>query len=439
MGYISLALLAITAISLVFGVLWGLWRGRNRAILRLVLVVISAVAAFFLRSVVVDTLLTTDMGEGSIMEMMTGAFAQGEMALPAPLLDLIVALIQIIIGLVAFFIIFYLLKIVTFLFIYPFCKIFVKKGPYTLKQKGKRTKKVYNRRRGWGALVGLVQGIVTAVIICGPLTGLVSTVSTLLTLEINGQPLLGEMELPKELGLDEFKDSAVAKAYGAVGGWLYGSLTTTTVGEGEESGSISLDNAIDAVQTVVGVAGSVQNLGTNFEVLSSETATVQEKIDAMTQLGEDLAEVGANINNLDQGSKDIINGVLSSVKDMIPTEGDDTGIADMFENLTLDDLDLEAIGNALVGIGEYINKTEGELAGVEEVTQEDITNIVNGFAKNKFFLDMITMVGDGEIPEEGLLPFGSEHDAFVVNAINATTLDADGKDLLADVFGVSLG
>ena len=127
MKYISLVLLVLTALFIGFGALWGLIRGRNRAILRLVIVVLCLVIALAARGTVVDMLMEVDTGDGSLRESILEAITGAEMDLPESMQSLVFALVEIVAGLVVFLMSFIVLGIVSML-VFWILKLFVKKG-----------------------------------------------------------------------------------------------------------------------------------------------------------------------------------------------------------------------------------------------------------------------------------------------------------------------
>ena len=207
MNTIAMGILIFTLVSLLFGALYGRMRGRNRAILRLALIVLSVVLAILLRGTVVDAIMGINVGDGTIKESMSSAFGD---SLPESMQSLIFALVEIMIGLMAFFLLFIALQFVTWLILFPILKIFVKKGE--------------NKRKGAGALVGLAQGLVIAFVICAPLTGILVQIDKIASIEMNGKPLV---KLPEELGISEFVSSAPGKVYNSTGGWFFNVVSST--------------------------------------------------------------------------------------------------------------------------------------------------------------------------------------------------------------------
>lgn len=417
MGYISLGILGFTCISLFFGLLFGFMRGRNRAILRLCLIVLSVIAAIAVRKTVVGFVMNFNLGDGTIMEMITEMLNSGETQLPEAIQDIIFALVEIIIGLVSFFIILLGLSFVTWLIVFPICKIFVRKG---------KKKRVLA-----GGLVGLIQGLVISFVVCAPLTGIVIQVDKISNVKMQGQPLF---EIPAEIGTAEYIESAPGKIYDAAGSWFF-DIVTSTKDEGGKK--VSIDDTCDVVVAVAGIADSVTQITEKVDTMTSETATPQERVDTIKSIGDNLVEIGNSLDALSEDAQVIVNELVSSVKEMI-TEGSEEGlppeVEEFLNDFKVEDLKLASAGHALNGIASYIEKTSDEFDTTEPVTQEDVSNIVNGLADNTFIVDLIA--GEGEsVPQ--IIEVSEENKALFENAVNNTTIDDEKKDTLRQLFGIA--
>lgn len=155
MNYIELAFWGITALALVLGVVMGAVRGTNRSVLRLILVLISVVAAFFMKDWLTNIILGIKIGENSIQQIIINQLGPkfAEMG------DTVIIMVKVLASVVVFLVAFYLLKLLTWLIVYPLCKLFVKKGK--------------KKHAIIGGVIGLVQGVVIALCICIPLGGVV--------------------------------------------------------------------------------------------------------------------------------------------------------------------------------------------------------------------------------------------------------------------------
>ena len=120
MGIITLAVLGLTLLGMAFGALFGFLRGRERALLRLVLVVISAFLALASRGVILDTLMNINIEGATLKETISAAFSSGDIQLPATMTNLIFAFIEIIVGFIAYFIMLFVLRFLTWLLVFPF-------------------------------------------------------------------------------------------------------------------------------------------------------------------------------------------------------------------------------------------------------------------------------------------------------------------------------
>lgn len=412
MGYITMAITAITFVALVFGFLFGLMRGLNRSVLRLVLVVASAVIAIFARGYLVDIIMEVDTGNGTIEQALVAMLSEGD-ALPESLQSLVLALVEIIAGLLVFYAIFLLLQFLTWIIVFPIFKIFVPKGSHC--------------RRLVGGVIGVVQGIVIAFVACAPLTGVVTQVDKISKIEIQGEKVI---VVPAELGFEEYMTSPTYKVYNTAGSWFFDMVTSTTTADGNK---VSISDTVDVAVAVSGIANTITELQTAIENISREDATDQERIDAMKDVGDGLVDVGNQIDQLSSDAKAMINGVISSVKDMIDSENVDPEVEDFIENFDIDDFNIASVGRALNGMASYVEKTSGEFGDKGEVTQQEVNSIIGGFADNTLILDMI--IGGDEVVQ--FMDVDNEHESMFKTAIeNNTKLSTAQKIKLKQAFGI---
>lgn len=370
MSYITIGMIALTAIALIFGTLWGMGRGRNRSILRLILIIVCVLGAIFLRPVITNAIMNLDTGDGTIAEMLSSSFSQGGDEMPAAMQNLVVALIEIIFGLVSYFVVFFALRIVTWILIYPICKIFVKREII--------------KKKGWGALIGLIQGLVIAFAVVVPLNGLTTTMGKLSKIEMEGKPMI---EMPAEMGLEDHVSSATNGIYNAIGGWYYNILTSTET----EDSKITLNAAADVFGAMMGTVTGIEEMGNGVGALTDNSKTLAEKVDILRDSSDKLEKAGKILDDLDTDAEKLFNEIIASLKDMMGSgEGSDE-MAEIFDGLTADKLGLTSIASCFDGIATYVEKAEMNVGG--DVTQEDVEKIVNNFVGSDFLVDMI--IGDG--------------------------------------------
>ena len=411
MGYLTLGVLILTVVGLGFGALFGMLRGRNRAILRLVLIVVSVALAIALRGVVTDLIMDIDFGGGTLKQMLSESFTQGDSALPESFQTLIFSLIEVMIGLIAFFLLFIVLRLLTWMIVYPICKIFVKKGE--------------KKRKGFGALIGLAQGLIIAVAVWGPFTGIIMQMDKLSKIEMQGERVV---QLPDELGVDEYVNSPFGKVYNGMGGWLFDILSSTTTEDGK---SVSIEDTCDVVEALAGVGDVVNDLQGSIELIGKADATNKERMDAMKGVGQKLIELDEKIESLSDDAKTLVNDLLADTKELLKDENGEIPpeIEEIFNDIDVDNLNLGALGGAVNGVANYLEKTDEDYTGTEEVTQDEVNAIVNGLASSSLVL--------GLAETGNIVTIDTEHQAMFSTAVDNTTLSAEDKDALRTLLGLN--
>ncbi|MBR1983199.1 MAG: hypothetical protein IKA12_00750, partial [Clostridia bacterium] len=418
----------LRAIGMFFGGLFGLMRGRDRAILRLVLVVLSAVLAFALRGMIVDIILNINVDGATLQESLLSGFGSEEGSMPEGLVNLIFALLEIVIGFAAYFILLFVLRFLTWLLLFPFLKLIVRAVEkkrarkayensaevdadfYSLRRRERKKLIKKQRNRPVGALIGMAQGLLLAFFLFAPLTGLVTQVDKVTSIKIEGESLV---ELPAGLDFDEYSNSFIGKFYITTGGWMYEAMTTTTDDNGNE---VSLDGTLDSVSTLMEVVDATSSLQTDLEILGDENATPNERIIALNNLGDKLISVGNSMSELDDNTMDMITDLITEMggEDVPQDELDE-----MLEMLT-PEFFLQA-GNGIKALASY---EQIKLDGTE-LTQAQATDIINKAYEG------IEIVGGIE------LDIKEEHKPMFKSTIEAIEgITAEDKDTLFNAFGI---
>ena len=411
MNYITLGIVGLSILLLGTGALYGMSRGLKRSSVRLSLVLISIVLAVLLRKTFVNIFMDISIGGETLNEVLVSALNEGE-ALPPSMQNLVFALVEILIGLVAYFVIFAAINFLTLIIVFPILKIFIKKEE--------------PKRKGFGAIIGLVQGAILAFAFCSPVTGLIIQVDKLSQVKMDGETFI---EIPAEIGIDDYVKSFPCKVYDKTGGWFFDLLTTTKTDDGTK---VSIEDTVDVVLTVTDIANTATELSDSIDLMTNAT-TPQEQILAMKNLGDSLIEIGNSIDNLSDDAREMVNGLIDSVKDMLSKEGEtDPALEEALANFDINSIDLSGAGSAMKGIATYIEKTNPEFANNTPVTQADVNLIVNGLAENNFVLAMIS--GGEETP---VLIDATEHSDMFISAIEATSISAEDKDVLKAIFGLN--
>ncbi len=413
MGDISTIIMGFTIFCIVWGFLLGLIRGSNRSILRCIIIVGCAVGAFFLKDVLIESAMSLEIEGETLEDMLVGSMMEAN-ELPEYLSQLIISLIEVIVGLVCFLVLFFVLQFVSWITIFPILKIFVRKG--------------IKRRRLLGGIVGVLQGVIIAFVICSPITGAIVQVDKMSGLKF-GEQTVGEMaELPD---FSDYLDSPIASIYTSTGSWFFDAITTYTDNEGNK---ITLDDTVQAAETGTKVVEEVEKITSSLEGLNDPNS---EKSDS-----EILRDVATSLGNIDEaiaetsdGGKQVLQQVIASVGEMMSKEegdGDSSStettdkINEIIENLDVEKIDFGAAAEAIEGIADYLDKEEGE-----PITQETVEKIVNGLAGNEVIIEMI--------PEDTQLVAitdETEKQNFI-DAIENTDLSDEDKNKLMEILGLN--
>lgn len=366
--------LGFSGLSLLGGFLFGMLRGFNRSVLRLLLIAACIAGAWFLRGKVVELLLGIEIEGESVEELLLGMFMQDGATLPDSMVNLVFVLIQIIASVICFVLLFAVLRLISWSIVYPILKLIVRPGE--------------KKHALLGGVIGLVQGAVVAFALCVPITGVTgqldTVVNTLSTMEISGSPIISAeiSEKIETIKIKEYQQSSIGKFYISVGSDVYNSLTSAKDRNGND---VSLDAAIRALSATIKVAESISNVS---DVDFSDGITNENK-GAIVGALRDIDKVMKDELS-DDDAKRIVNELITGVLESAGGEG--TTIIP--ENFDIGKLDAGAAADAIEVIFEFTAQ-EGE---VKELTSEQAKTIVNGIAKNEEFITSITgeanLVGD---------------------------------------------
>lgn len=471
MNYFVLGAWVLTVVFILSGFLCGLIRGRNRSILRVCLVVVCAVAAFFLRTVVADAIMGIETNGETLLEMLQNSFTSSEMS--AEMTDIICAVVEGLIGAVCFIILFVALRFVTWALIYPFLKLAVKKedkrtdeekeiAKQNLLNEGKKKYKPA-LKRWWGALVGSLQGVLIAFLVLVPLTGMLGTVGSLTalmpeeesasteyvqTLSANDEKALSLYEQEgsgssssegfdfSSLGLDEFSNSFIYRTFNFTGRWFYSAVSaaeyeTVEIDENGEEKTVTKSVSVAAVGEIVKAAQKimteVEDLQKVVEELGEEGGATKENYEA---LGDSLIKVGNALNSLPGDAKTLLDDLGSALIGMIGDSSDDG--MEFPEDFKFSNLDLASIGELIRDIAPYAaNDFEEE----RELTEDLAEDMVDCIAKNMDIFEMI-MDSEGGDSDEAFIALPEEYHDIMLNAINGNSADQETKNKIKDIFGI---
>ncbi len=383
MGTVTVTVLGLTLVGMLFGALFGLLRGRDRALLRLALVILSAALALALRGVVVDAVMNVSIEGATLQATLMESFSSDGAGIPEGLRNLIFVLIEIVIGFVSYFVLLFALRFLTWMLFFPFLKLIIRKFENKrvrniLAEKGtentesvivdaaasaeptvknasggaeaepnrkitRKDRKMYvKKHRGIGALVGLLQGVLLAYFLLAPMTCLLTQVDRIASVKIGGEALL---EMPEDVGLSEYSESAIGKIYNTTGHWFYNMMATATDADGN---AVSLDSTLNSVGVIMEVADIAVSLEDDLKILGDEDAEPEEVISVLNSLGDKLVTVGGSMEELDDG---IVNMIKDLATEMSGQDISQEELDEMLEMLT-PEFFVQA-GNGVKAFAEY--------------------------------------------------------------------------------------
>ena len=327
MDTLSLALLGISAFFLVFGLIFGIMRGFFRSIVRLASLVIGLAAAWIFRPKYIPYVYGLNINGWTLQGMLDDLCAKAGSfsAIAAPILEILA-------GVVLFIVAFFVMQLATGV-VFFFIVLFISK-----------------KKRGLGALVGLVQGALIALCVCIPLNGLILDAHEVLEIEIDGEPLIDEKVvttlLSAGIDFDAYEDSMVCRLFTTVGDSFYRVLSTGKNADGKE---VALT---DYVSAAVAAAEIAEELSTLVELDFSEGMT-KENYDTVMQLCKNLNTIKGD---MDEESKYALNSMLGAASDILGDEAS-TATKEFLKTFDITTVDFEAEGELLTDLYEYTEDT----------------------------------------------------------------------------------
>lgn len=408
-------IIAAMLIPLIIGFLLGMMRGSRRAMLRLILVVLCLVAAFCLKGVITDMVMQLDI-DGQTAEQYIVSQLPEELA---SLGDLIMPIVTLIVMAVVFLVLFFGIKFVSWLIIFPICKIFVKKA------RKKEDGSYGNKHPLIGGIVGLVQGAAVALVLCVMLNGLFYNMANVVEAvgtddlqgdssyamavyadsegpaasidESGGNQPLASVDVTKMLA--EYKKSNVCQMINSTGGVkIFDAVVTIKT---EDDRQLTLTGQLDALSGLVKMAKELAAIG-NMEMKGGLSGDVATDITSIFNKLDDIC------NALSDESKQTMNDIVKVVADNFLPEG--TGF-----DLTI--LNFETVNF----------KNEGQvIAELSSYKEEDFANLTQEQAKDKA-KEIVNTVMESDI----ILPLLSSNDDFTIGLNDEQ--QAFAKDVIDDL------
>ncbi|MCH5156779.1 MAG: CvpA family protein [Clostridiales bacterium] len=445
MNYIVYAMVAFTALPVVFGLLLGLLRGSRRALLRLVLIMLSVIVAFALCGVVANAVMTVEVpidGENTSLQDYIKQLITSQ--LPESMADFAIPLSQSLIKVIMFLLLFFVMLLLTWAIAYPLCKLFVKKGA--------------KPRRLIGLAIGAVQGIVVALVVCIVFTGLFVQADKVTNAMVNLNDTLGEVtssakasegypveyddeidydedegytnpddngqkgsfgELIEEvLGdyvtmLDEYVQSPICKMYSSLGAKPFEWVSSVKV---DDKQVINLSSQIDVICNVLTDVGKLVKEFNGLQNFDFSALLEEGNVDDLQDLFD---RIGAVMNELSSDTKAVIDDLVASLAGNI---GIDLG------DVKLTEIDFHQEGQIVADLYAYTQK--------DELTVEDADEIVEKLAESDIVLGVMKNQDIGvasKLSEEQLDAVSAKIDQME----QGDTLTPEKIDALRKIFGLN--
>ncbi len=418
---LDIYILIVTITTVAVGLLLGLLRGSRRAVLRLLLVLLCVVGAYFLKDVVTGLLMKTDIQGQTVEQMIIGM-------LPAQMQgmgDAIMPLVTVIISVVSFLLCFGLLLFVTWAILFPILKIFVKKGK--------------KKHALVGGIVGAVQGVAVAFVMCVILNGLFVNVgnvmaameqeqpetnaSIFLTAEADGNASGDGQQSAADISqlitsINEYKQSGISKMYSKFGDKAFDLVASVKMtNEDGETEKITLKGQMDAVSGLLKLAKNAEK----FSNINFGTNGIVGCADDIKEVFDMLDDINKNLND---ESRKTLNRVVESVAEsMLPP--------DLPIDVTVIDfttVDFAVEGQIITDLSAYASKTDA-------ITEQDAENIVKKVTESNLIIPLLTSTGEID------LKLGDEQKAKASEIIakyeTDNTYDASKIAQVKEFFGLS--
>ena len=250
-----------------------------------------------------------------------------------------------------------------------------------------------------GGIVGLVQGALVAVCICVPLTGLVSTLSQIQDLELNGNKLV---PIPESVDLKESTTTGIGSYYLQYGDKLFTMISTYET----EEGKFTLNGQVEALAGVVKLADKLSSFS-KMDFSSGLNSTNSDDIKKV------FSDIGAVMEDMSEEAIDTIKDLLADVTKTVDLPVDITKIE-------LENVNWEKEGEIVADLLEFQDK--------DTFTEEDINTLIKDVADSTLILSCLDAV-------DVKVDITSEQKETVLNALD--DVDEATKDKILSLFNIT--
>lgn len=356
MEIITLVIIALSILSIGLGLLLGLFRGFGNSLLRLALIVACIIFAFIFKGTLTNFILNYKINDVTIEATIIQSIPEEYRNVS----EIIIPILKILAGIIAFLIIFIVLQIITYI-VFKILKIFINK--------------IGKKNKLFGLIVGGVQGVLVALTLCVPLSGLINNVNKISNTKVYDNEKkedvclidLSKFDESTNLGLNKYPSSDIGKIYINNFDFLFKMLSSTTNANNEK---ITLDGQIDALVSTVKIANEVMKIS-NVDFSSGLNAN---NVSDVTDMLRNLQTIK---DSLDDESINTINQLVNTIANNISDEA----------NVDLSDFDLGTINfNTEANVIDEVYKASSS----ENIDDVDFTDLINNLKDSTLILPLVS-------------------------------------------------
>lgn len=312
----GIAIVLITVFSLGLGFLLGFSRGMKKSVFRIISIVVCIILTFIfvkqLGNKLFELKISGQTVEQHVQGMVPAEFSE--------YIHLIIPVVKSLFMAIGFVILFLIIQLLTLIIYTIITKLFVSDEKDGIKQP---------KRRLFGGLIGLGQGILIAFFLCMPLTGLSVEAQKVVSLELNDKKIINFENDKGEPYVDfqKYNESALGRIYYGLGKGMFNNITSTKNENGEK---LTLSGQIDALIATVKLANEISGISS----IDFSGGLNQENIQ---QLKDILANLDQIKGELSEESLNTINNLISELA------------SDFVSDIDLSDFDLTEVSFAKEG------------------------------------------------------------------------------------------
>ena len=196
MNTITVCVVGFSCLFIALGALFGVTRQRNRSLARLILMAVSFVMAILLKDIIADAIINIPYNDGTLGAHLLSTFYKSDVILSPDIKFLLISIIETIASFLVFLVTFGILSLISWLVGFQILKLVVAKE---------------FKPNAWQCvIIGIVQGILVAYLLCTPFTVMAVEVNKINNLTYQNQQMF---EFVDKQELNGYATSTVSKVY----------------------------------------------------------------------------------------------------------------------------------------------------------------------------------------------------------------------------------